>query len=38
LVDPIGHACARLGSEPELLLGTIDTELPGTIRARVPIL
>lgn len=38
LVDPIGHACARLGSEPELLLGTIDPELPGTIRARVPIL
>jgi predicted amidohydrolase len=38
LVDPIGHTCARLGSDPGLLQGTADTDLPTTIRTRVPIL
>ena len=26
-MDPLGHTCARLGSEPGLLLGTVDTDL-----------
>jgi deaminated glutathione amidase len=38
LIDPLGHPRARLGSEADLLVGTVDTELALAVRARVPIL
>ncbi|NEA33632.1 nitrilase-related carbon-nitrogen hydrolase [Streptomyces sp. SID13031] len=38
LIDPLGHARARLGAEADLLVGTVDTGLCAAVRARVPIL
>jgi deaminated glutathione amidase len=38
LIDPLGHTHARLSSDPDILMGTADTDLPATTRARVPIL
>ncbi|WBQ02760.1 carbon-nitrogen hydrolase family protein [Kribbella sp. CA-293567] len=38
LIDPLGHPRARLGAEPDLLTGTIHTELTAAVRLRVPIL
>ncbi|MFI5708524.1 carbon-nitrogen hydrolase family protein [Kribbella sp. NPDC051620] len=38
LIDPLGHTRARLAAEADLLVGTVDTELAGAVRARVPIL
>jgi predicted amidohydrolase len=38
LIDPLGHARTHLAADPDLLVGEIDTALPATVRARVPIL
>jgi len=38
LADPLGRITARLGSDPDLLVATIDTALATTTRDRVPIL
>jgi predicted amidohydrolase len=38
LIDPLGHACARLAAGTDLLVGSIDTDLVESVRARVPLL
>jgi predicted amidohydrolase len=38
LTDPLGHTHARLNSDADLLLGTVETDLAASVRARVPIL
>jgi predicted amidohydrolase len=38
LIDPLGHTRTHLAADPDLLTGEIDTALPATVRARVPIL
>ncbi|MDX6282701.1 MAG: deaminated glutathione amidase [Kribbellaceae bacterium] len=38
LVDPLGHTHTQLSAEPDLLLGTVDTDRAGAVRTRVPIL
>jgi predicted amidohydrolase len=38
LADPLGRVTARLGSEPGLLLGEVDTDLVTSTRERVPVL
>lgn len=38
LIDPLGHPRTRLAAEADLLLATLDPDLPTTVRARVPIL
>lgn len=38
LVDPVGRVAVRLGPEPGLLLGDLDTARVDTVRASVPVL
>jgi deaminated glutathione amidase len=38
LVDPLGVVHRQLGAEPDLLVGEVDLDLVGTVRARIPVL
>jgi deaminated glutathione amidase len=38
LVDPLGAVHQRLGAEPDLLVGEVDLDVVGRVRARIPVL